>query len=39
MPKLLARSTPVPHQIKVVEFLAEIGVRLGRVVNLERPFL
>jgi hypothetical protein len=39
MPKLVARPTPVPHQIKVVEFLAEMAVSLGRVVAIERSFL
>ncbi len=39
MPKLLVRPTPVPHQIKVVQFLTEIAVFLGRVVAIERSFL
>ena len=39
MPKLVACPAPVTHQIKVVEFLAEIAVCLGRVVAVERSFL
>lgn len=39
MPKLLARPTPVPHQIKMVEFLSEIAISFGRVVAIERSFL
>ena len=38
MPVFVARSTPVPHQVEVVEFFAKIAVRLGRVVNIERFF-
>ncbi len=39
MPKLVARPTPVPHQIKVVEFLSEIAISFGRVVYVERSLL
>ncbi len=39
MPELVASPTPVPHQIKVVQFLTEIAIRLGRVVAVERCFL
>jgi hypothetical protein len=39
MPKLVACPAPVTHQIKVVEFLSEIAISFGRVMNVERSFL
>ena len=39
MPELVARPTPVPHQIQVVEFLAEIAISFGRVVAIKRSLL
>ena len=39
MPELMTRSTPVPHQIKVVEFFAEMAISFGSVMAIERSFL
>ena len=39
VPKLMTRPAPVSHQIKVVEFLAEMAVSLGRVVAIKRSLL
>ncbi len=36
MPELVARPTQVPHQIRVVEFLADRAISFGRVVAVER---
>jgi hypothetical protein len=39
VPEFVARPTPVPHQVEMVEFFAEKAVRLGRMMNIEWSFL
>ena len=38
VPKLVARPTPILHQVEVVEFLSEIAISFGSVVAIERSF-
>ena len=39
MPELMTCPAPVPNQIKVVKFLAEMAIPLGSMVAIERSFL
>jgi hypothetical protein len=39
MPELVALPTPVPHQIEVIEFFAQMMIRVRAVMNVERSLL
>ena len=39
VPELMALPTPVPHQIEMIEFFAEMVIRLRAVMNVEWSLL
>jgi hypothetical protein len=39
VPELVALPTPVAHQIEVIEFFAQMTIRLRAVMNVERSLL